>query len=375
MVDQPSRRTFLQQAAAIAAAPHLASRASRRSQERIPYVDGLSFLPDDPASFRESGLTAFILDASSGETVENEDGTARYYRSFEACSKSITAVRRSLRDEIDEAFLATRGSDVDDALRRGTTAVFLQFQGCEPLGEDLARLDMFYELGLRVLQITHHHDNPFGGGALEVEHVGLTELGFQAVEQMNELGVIPDVSHGSDPTSLDVARTSTNPVILSHGAVRALVPNARCAPDEVVRAIADTGGMIGIFMMSFWLTTDPVPTVEHLLRQIRHVIDVGGIDAVGIANDYQITGHAGLTEVNNNNAEGIKGYYPWWQSMAERGVFGFDELPEHVVIPELNDVHRMRTIHHALEAGGFTATQVEKVMGGNWIRVLKESLG
>jgi membrane dipeptidase len=375
MVEPSSRRTFIKQAAAIAAAPLLVPRIRRPAQARIPYVDGLSMLPNDPASLPESELTAFILDASSGEVIQNEDGTTRYYRSFEACSRSITAARRALRDDIGEAFLATRGSDIDEAFRRNTTAVFLQFQGCEPLGEDLARLDMFYELGLRIQQITHHHDNPFGGGALEVNHVGLTELGFQCVERMNELGVIPDVSHGSDPTSLDVARTSTKPIILSHGGARALVPNARCAPDEVIRAIADTGGMMGLFMMSFWLTTDPVPTVEHLLRQIRHVINVGGIDAVGIANDYQVTGNAGLAQVDNDNAEGIKGYYPWWQSMRDRGVFGFEELPEHVVIPELNDVYRMRTIHRALEDGGFTPSEVEKVMGGNWVRVLKESLG
>lgn len=376
MTDVSTRRTFIKHSAAIAAAPLLfRGGAPVRQSPSIPYVDGLSFLPNDPASLSESGLTAFILDASSGEMVENADGTSRFYRSFEACAKSITSVRRALQDDISQAFLATRGIDVDRARRDGRTAVFLQFQGCEPLGEDLARLDMFYELGLRVLQITHHNNNPFGGGALEVEPVGLTELGFQAVERMNELGVIPDVSHGSDPTSLDVTRTSTKPVILSHGGARALVPNARCAPDEVIRAVAETGGVMGIFMMSFWLTTDPVPTVEHLLRQIRHVISVGGIDAVGIANDYQITGNAALSQVNNDNAQGIEGYYPWWESQRDRGIFGFDELPEHVVIPELNNVRRMYTIHRALERDGFKAPEVEKIMGGNWIRVLRESLG
>jgi membrane dipeptidase len=370
-----TRRTFLEQAAAAAAAPLLFSHRAATVQEAgIPYVDGLSFLPGDPSQISASGLTAFISDVSAGEVIEHDDGTTTFYRSFAASAKSITTVRRALQNDIDQAFLATRGSDVERARREGRAAVFLQFQGCEPLEGDLDRLDMFYELGLRVLQITHHHDNPFGGGALEVEPKGLTDLGVQAVERMNELGVIPDISHSSDPCGLDVCRASARPVILSHGGARALVPNARCAPDEVIRAVADTGGVMGIFMMSFWLTTDAVPTVEHLLRQIRHVINLGGIDAVGIANDYSVAGNEMLASLGNDNAQGIENYYPWWQSQANRGIFGFEELPEHVVIPELNDVHRMRTIHLALGRGGFSAREVEKIMGGNWIRVLNESL-
>ena len=165
-----TRRAFLEQAAAITAARALFSpRRAMAQEQRIPYVDGLSFLPSDPSSFAESGLTAFISDVSAGEVVENDDGSVRFYRSFAASARSITAVRRALRDDIGPAFLATRGRDVETARREGRTAVFLQFQGCEPLEGELARLDTFYELGLRILQITHHHDNPFGGGALEVE--------------------------------------------------------------------------------------------------------------------------------------------------------------------------------------------------------------
>ena len=122
------------------------------------------------------------------------------------------------------------------------------------------------------------------------------------------MNVIPDVSHASHLTALDVMKASRRPVALTHGAARAIVNNARCAPDEVIRGVAESGGVFGVFMMSFWLTNDPVPTAESLIRHIRHVIRVGGIDSVGIANDYAITGEAGAAELGN--AEAAKGYWP-----------------------------------------------------------------
>ena len=375
------RREFLERAGLLgflAALQGVWGWGGEPAQQRpsMPFVDGLCFLPSDLSDLPRSGLCAFILDVSRAERVASEDGSIRFYRSFEACSRSIVARRRMLRKEEGRGvFLATRGSQIGEAFRSGRTAVFFQFQGCEPVGEDLSRLDLFYELGLRVQQITHHNNNPFGGGALERNPIGLTKLGFEGLERMNELGIIPDISHASDLTSMDVIRTSRKPVILSHGAARALVRNARCAPDEVIRGIAEGGGMTGIFMMSFWLTEDPEPEIEHLIRQIRHVIQLGGIESVGIANDFPMTGQTQLASIGNDNAQGVKGYLPWWKSIAQDGILGFDRLPQHVVIPQLNDIRRMFTIRLALEQAGFKAGEVEKIMGGNWIRVLTETLG
>jgi len=161
--------------------------------------------------------------------------------------------------------------------------------------------------------------------------------------------------------------------VISHTGCRALVNNARCVPDSVIKAVADSGGVVGIFSMSFWLTEDPVPTVDTYIRQLEHVIKVGGTDAVGISNDYDVAGQLQAAALGNNNAEAVKGYFPWWKQHAE--ILGFDDLPKHVVIPELNDIRRFFTIKAALEKKGFSSSQIEKIMGGNWVRVLTECLG
>ena len=371
-----SRREFLQLSTAACLIPftHAQAEPGVAEQPPFPYVDGLSFLNSPAADFPASGLTAFICDVSSAERLKTDDGSVKYFRSFEACARSLTAARRTL-PTVPGAFLATRGSEIDEAWKKNGTAVFFQFQGCEPIGDQLWRLDLFYELGLRVLQITHHNDNAWGGGAIEKTWTGLTKTGSEGVERMNALGILPDLAHVSDPTSLDVLKISRKPVVVSHGAARALVNNARCTSDEVIKAVANSGGVMGVFMMSFWLTTDATPTTDSYVRQIKHVVNVGGIDAAAIANDYPIGGEQAAVKAGNDNAKIIGSYYPWWDSVAKAGVLGFDVRPTHAVIPELNNVRRMFLIHQALERAGFSPRELEKIMGGNWIRVLKTSLG
>jgi len=105
------------------------------------------------------------------------------------------------------------------------------------------------------------------------------------------------------------------------------------------------------------------------------VIKVGGADAVGIANDFPLSGEESLIAAKNNNAEAVKNYFPWWDSVAKMEVLGFDKRPAHVAIPELNNIRRMYTIHEALRKSGFNSRDIEKIMGGNWIRVLAEPVG
>ncbi len=372
-----TRRRLLQSASLLPLLP-LAARASREAaaapKTSIPYVDGLCFnIFDQPDEIRASGLSALILDVSDFDTITAADGSETFQRSFNSCMKAMVSARQKLRST-QNVFLATNGSEVRAAHRNDQTAVFLQLQGGgEVVGEDLSRIDLCHELGLRVLQLTHHTNNLLAGGSLDRAPAGLTRLGYEAVERMNALGVIPDIAHASDRTSMDVLKASKTPVILSHGAARALVNSARCSPDDVIRGIAKSGGVMGIFMMSFWLTAEAEPSIDCLIAQIRHAVNVGGIDSVGIANDYPLSGEPNLVR-SGINREAAEDCYAWWDSMARQGALGFDKRPVHVAIPELNNIHRMTTIHRALEISGFRPSEVEKIMGGNWVRVLTEAV-
>ena len=148
--------------------------------------------------------------------------------------------------------------------------------------------------------------------------------------------------------------------------------HARRSPDNVIRAVADGGGVFGVFMMSCWLTTDSEPQNRHYVEQLRHVANVGGIDAVAIANDYPLRGQENPLSLGNDNSQGIQEYLPCWQSLNKRKVLGFDRQPTHVLIPELNNLDRMARIHYAILGAGFSASEADKVIGGNWLRVLEQ---
>lgn len=362
-----SRRAFLAASGALAAT----ACTTLPEAPRPRYIDGLSFLPEDLSEIAGAGLSAMICDVSEIEEIRDKDNIPRYLRTFEANDKAIDAAAARL-ESTRFAYLARRGSDIG---KKPGCATFLQFQSCEPIGSDLGRIGRFHAKGLRVLQFTHHNNNLFAGGALERIQSGLTSLGREGLSEMNRLRILPDVSHGSEATMLEAAKASRTPIVYSHGACRAIVDNPRCIPDSAIRSISERGGVIGIFMMSFWLTRDNPPTPEHLVAHIRHVIKVGGIDAVAIANDFPMAGQANLVKLGNDNAEGVKEYLPWWKAMRDSGIPGFETLPEHVIIPAFNTIDRLPRIHAALESAGFRAREIDRIMGGNWQRVLTDVLG
>jgi membrane dipeptidase len=184
--------------------------------------------------------------------------------------------------------------------------------------------------------------------------------------------MIPDVAHASESTALEVARRSRTPFIISHSACRAIVDNPRCASDELIRALADRGGVMGVFMMSMFLTRAEIPTPADFVAHVRHLVKTGGIEVAAIADDYPV---AGLKEAQTKgNREAARAYADWWAMSHTRGVPGFEQLPPHVVIPEFNSLDRVPHIQRALERGGFTASEIDKILSANWLRVLREVL-
>lgn len=379
-----TRRHLLKGLGALAlTSPFLANQAWAARAERV-YIDGLSFLPTDIDDVAKSKLTAFIADISDIEAIKQADGTTNYKRSYNACIKSIKAAKATLETNPDVYVKGLTGFDIERAEKSDRCAVFFQIQGADCVEDDgkngqWQQLDEFKDNGLRVLQLTHHYGNRFAGGALDNDgqqglNKPLTKDGIELVRALNHRHMLIDVSHSSPQTALDTAKYSQSPIVQSHGAVRSIVNHARCSPDEVIRAIADTGGVFGIFMMSFWLTNKRVPTISDYIKQIDHVVRIAGVESVAIANDYPLRGQENLLALDNNNEEGVKEYLGWWHSLRAKNVLGFDIEPRHVVIPELNHIDRMSRIDDALRKARFKSSDRDRIMGGNWQRVLNQVL-
>ncbi|ACA85140.1 membrane dipeptidase [Shewanella woodyi] len=382
------RRQLIKALAATGLLSQLGSFSTFAAAPKRLYVDGLCFLPDELSDLADSKIDAYLCDISDIEAIKQSDGTTNYKRTYNACMKSIDKALTRVKQNPDKLILGESAADITRAHHTGKTAVFFQIQGAdcveESIGSGLNQVDEFFDKGLRALQLTHHYGNLFSGGALDNApssdgvnqglNKPLTSAGKALIEKLNQKQILIDVSHSSPQSALDTAKLSNAPIVQSHGAVRAIVNHARCSPDEVIKAISDTGGLFGVFMMSFWLTNDKVPTTEHYMAHLKHVAKVGGIDAVAIANDYPLRGQKNLLKLNNDNSEGVKQYLDWWHSLRAKNVLGYEIEPVHVVIPELNHIQRMERIDTALADTGFSSSDRDKIMGGNWQRVLKAVL-
>jgi len=224
-------------------------------------------------------------------------------------------------------------------------------------------VDFFYGLGQRVSQLTYNGKNRLGCGAFEDKDTGITRFGEEVVARMNQVGMGVDVSHCGDKTTLDGIEASSRPVLITHGACRAMAPGvARTKTDEAIKAMAATGGVIGIPVLRFMIREKEPVDFDHFLAHIDHVTQLVGIDYVGIGSDQGL-----YTE--------DYGELAWRKERLTKapGKYQVHTNAEYMLtIEKLNHPHRTYDIAEGLLKKGYSDTDVMKVLGNNFKRVLSE---
>ena len=215
--------------------------------------------------------------------------------------------------------------------------------------------------------LSYNLDTPFASGVMSKAHGGLTPLGREAVARMNALNVTVDVSHSDEPSSLAAVAASAKPVLITHAGCAAVHPHPRNKSDALLRALAERGGVLGIYELSY-LTTAPVqPTIAVYMAHLTHALDVMGEDHVGIGSDALLTRFdTSPASMNRWNAETAR--------RKATGVAAPGEGPPPFVVG-LNRPDRYVVIAEALMKRGYQARTVEKVLGGNFARVFAETWG
>ena len=166
-------------------------------------------------------------------------------------------------------------------------------------------VDLFYQMGQRVSQLTYD-PNRIGGGSSNPKDGGLTEYGAQIVDRMNQLGMAIDVSHCADRTTLDAVAASRTPVLITHSNCRALVPNiARCKTDEAIKKVASKGGVMGVTMIRSFCRSQGPATIADVLDHIGHIVRLAGVEHVGIGTDVDLEGHDGRAPEKKTFVDGV----------------------------------------------------------------------
>ena len=303
-----------------------------------------------------------------------------YFPGAEAVRRTLDlrdAMQSVLDTHKDQMELATTAADIRRIVKAGKISVFLTVEGGHTIDDDLRVLRMYYQLGVRSMTLTHSRNNNWADSATDKPvHNGLTDFGKGVVREMNRLGMLVDVSHVADKTFYDALSVTTKPVIVSHSSMRALSDVPRNVTDEMLWALAKNGGVIGISFGEGFVnpkdaealesaikteTTAPTltgralddyaaedvrnlfgtrvkvaATVVDVADHIDHAVRIAGIDHVGIGSDF----------------DGVSG--------PPNG---------------LDDVSKMPALIEVLLERGYAERDVKKILGENYLRVIREVTG
>lgn len=323
-------------------------------------VDGLNCAPvtrEQMLRTLEGGVTAINLTA------------VRPPHDFNTAMSDLARTLTVIEANADVATIPRTARDIEAARAEGKLAIILGAQNSVLVEKDVELLRILQRIGFRILQPTYMERNALGCGVLaKGGDDGLTETGIRWVELMNELRMLIDLSHVGYRTAADVLARSKRPVIFSHSNARALCDSLRNIPDDLIRAAAGTGGTVGATLWPPMVRHEARPTVDEWAAQIAYMVDLVGIEHVAFGSDLSENRYK--TEDEWQASFGPKGIYP--EVTAVLGPwFRFDAR----LTEDYQSLAHTPRLHDALRRRGFSEDAIDKVMGGNLLRVYREVWG
>jgi membrane dipeptidase len=328
----------------------LGNSAQKIHQNAI-IIDGLVYGPaaDSADYFRqakEAGVTA--TNVTIPAVLDN----------FNETKKKMAYWHDRIGKNRDFMTLALSAADIERAKKDSKTAIIMGTQNAVHIDDNLENLEELHKLGMRIIQLTYQEKNSFGAGCGADPNIGLTKLGKELVRRMNDIGILVDLSHCGYKTTLDAIAESRYPCVFSHANVRALCDHVRNKTDEQIKAMADKGGVMGIVSYSPFadIKHNRVPAMPEFLDIVEYVINLAGVDHVGIGLDFTPT----WTEAEYNKAQ--KTYPEIYMD------YKMSDIP----VRGLENISKVIAVTQGFVSRGYSEEDIRKILGGNFLRVFKE---
>ena len=310
----------------------------------------------------------------SGVTVAcgTFSGFDRLATAFESAVRKIANAHEMVNALSDEMLIVRTAADIERAHAENRHGVVIDFQNTIAISDDLDRIDLFHGLGLRMVQLTYNLRNLVGDGCTETYQSGLTWFGREMVKRLNDARILVDVSHCSEQVGWDAMKVSSAPVIVSHSSSAAVAKHDRGKSDELAKAIAEQGGYFGVVAIPGFIRETPGASIGDVVRQIDHLVNVCGIDHVGIGTDKAGPGPrtSSMVEYPETMPAGLPGDFNW---------SGF-RIQEHRQTPEyqmdgFESLADWPNITVGLAQAGYNEEELRKLLGLNYLRVFRDVVG
>jgi len=372
---QISRRTMIAGSAALfAAGPGLARRSVAKDgwYAHAIIVDGLGGT-DDP--YGSSGVTrmserAWSETVATGVTVVRDTvfPVGNIADPWGAYQKGIAEKHELIAANPDRLLLVRSAADILKAKREHRFAVVIGTQDTSMVGPELDRLALMKKDGVLSVQLTYNNRNLAGDGALEPANAGLSKLGKATIERIEAERQLLDLSHGGARTMAEATAFAKRPLVISHTGARAIADHPRNTDDATIRAVAEKGGVVGVYFMPF-LALDMHPKGADLIAHVEHVARIAGEDHVGIGTDNgvlpMILDEETRRKLDNSQRQRINA------GIAAPG----EAVGVYPMVADYNSVDRYRRIASDLATRGWSTARLEKLMGGNFLRVYRDAWG
>jgi membrane dipeptidase len=309
-----------------------------------PQAYSLPLSDAEAVMFRSSGITAFHNSIGVG-------GSGAYDDALQFIAAWSGFVGRN-----SEVFsLVGRAEDIDRAKAKHKIAVIMGLQNADEF-RDVKDVKAFHELGLRCAQLTYNSQNLIGSGSTDRIDGGISDYGVEIIKAMNQVGMLIDVSHSGDRTTLDAIELSPKPIAFTHSNCRALNDHPRLKTDEAIRKLAAKGGVMGITGVRNFVKNKEPTTVEDIVDHIDHVVKLVGIEHVGIGTDSDLMGYDHMPPDQYKKLKaGYKSSYAFRDKIDTDG---------------FNHPRKMYDLTAALVHRGYGDANIQAVLGGNFRRLL-----
>jgi membrane dipeptidase len=372
-----NRRLLIAGAASLAALSSPAVLAKRKKRPLVINALGGLYNPNDNGAHKEEDIAAHIVDprpiadtraagvAATNATIGHVFGDGD---PFAMTIDDIAWWLEAIRRRPDALSLIRTAADIRAAHDAGKAGLIFGFQNTEMFAKDAARVRLFSDLGVRIVQMTYNLRTSTGDGALVPENGGLTDFGRELVAALNKQNLLVDLSHGGEKTTMEAIAASSAPVAITHTGCAALAAHPRNRGDVELKALADKGGVAGIYFMPY-LTPGRQQMAADIVAHIEHAVNVMGEDHVGLGTD------GGATAIDDMPAY-LEAFRKSNEERRQLGVAAPNEDDNIITVPpDLMGPTQFEKLSVMLSARGHSDARIEKILGGNFLRLFGEVWG
>jgi len=328
---------------------------SRELHNEMIVIDGLQYSNWNRQIFEqlhEGGVTMVHATIVYHEQIrETLLRIAEWNRHFEMNSDLIMPVKSA--------------ADIRRAKELGKVGVMFGAQNCSPIEDDIGMVEVMRELNLMIMQLTYNNQSLLACGCYEAEDSGVTRFGRQAIKEMNRVGMVVDMSHSGERSTLDAIEISERPIVISHANPTSFHAAKRNKSDTVLKALGESGGLLGFSLYPFHLKNGPDCTLAEFCDMVASTADLMGVDNIGIGTDLCQEQPLSVLEWMRNGR---------WSKSMDYGEGSKSNADWPRPLSWFKDSRDFPNITEGLLARGFSAEEVAKIMGLNWLNFLDDAL-